>query len=250
MITKTNNNVCLGTKRVKRRILYLPFLIICLLSHIGFYQGAFAQTDWTEEKIGKAAVKADKAAMRKKWSQAIKYGERMLAGSEALYGVNNSNTISRLKTLNRYYDKAGRLTQIPARVKKAYLLSKEHFKPSHNTAVINRLLYYKLLIAQKDFQIAIPLVLENMEILTNSKDDQFKLLHYLGQLHGLYGLTDQLVKREKALLQTLELNKKLVGENTEDNMKIIMNLAKTYCLQNKTTEFKALMQTYDLGFEC
>lgn len=235
---------------MKRRSFFLPILIVCLLTLFGSQQIALGQSRWTEEKIGKIAIKADQAATRKKWSRAIKYGEKILEGSIILFGDDAPETISRLRTLNRYYDKAGRLTEIAPRVKKAYFISRDYFQPTHNTAVVSRLLYYKLLITQKDYKDAIPVVLENISILTNSRNDQFKRLHYLGQLHGLYGLTEQLPEREQALLQLLELNKELVGESAQDNMKIIMNLAKTYCLQNKTEAFKKLTLTYGLNLKC
>ena len=240
----------LGIRSLKRRSFFLPILIVSLLNLFGSQQIALGQSRWTEEKIGKISIKADQAATRKKWSQAIKHGEQGLKASTVLYGANAPETISRLRTLNRYYDKAGRLTEIAARVKRAYFISKEYFPPTHNTAAVSRLLYYKLLIAQKDYKNAIPVVLENITTLTNSRNDQFRHMHYLGQLHGLYGLTDQLPQRERALLKFLELNKKLVGESAQDNMKIIMNLARTYCLQNKVEEFKALTQTYGLDLKC
>ncbi len=208
------------------------------------------QITWTEKKVGKAAIKADKAAMGQKWLQAIKYGEQMLSGTEALYGQHNINYISRLKTLNRYYDKAGRLGEISDRVKKAYILSKKHFKPDHDTAVLSRLLYYKYLISQKNYHRSAQIVLENISGLSNSKKDDYKKLHYLTQLHGLYGLTDQLEAQEKILIKLLALNKRLVGIDKEDNLEIIMNLAKNYCLQKKNAKFDQLMQTYDLNFEC
>ncbi|PHZ84779.1 hypothetical protein [Paremcibacter congregatus] len=240
---------------MKRKLCYLPFLLVFLLVFLlGFLlvvdQASAGQTKWTEEKIGKVAIKADNAAKRKQWGRAIKYGEKMLEGSELLYGSEATYTITRLKTLNRYYDHAGRLSQISERVKKAYLLSKEKFKPTHNTANTSRLLYYKLLVSQKEFQAAIPLIQENISILTGSKEDKFRKLHYLEQLHGLYGLTAQLLEREKVLLELLELNKRLVSTQLDDNIKIIMNLAKTYCLQKKFNEFDQLMQRYDLKFEC
>lgn len=235
---------------MKKRLLYLPFVIILFLSVTGMNSVSADQTSWTEKKLGKYVVRADKAAARKKWSLAIKYGEKILEGSKALSGLNTPDTITRLKNLNRYYDKSGRLKEIPERIKETYFLSKKYFKLTHNTVVTCRLLYYKTLLAQEDYKNAVPLVLESMSILGDSRDDAFKKLHYLGQLHGLYGMSDQPSDQEKTLLELLKLNKKLVGTDIESNMKIIMNLAKSYCLQKKNDEFKELMQTYNLNFEC
>lgn len=235
---------------MERRLSYLPFFIVFLLNVMVVSPVSADQTSWTEKKIGRLALKADKAATREKWAHAIEYGEKMLEGSTVFYGSDVPYTITRLKTLNRYYDKAGRLSEIPSRVKKAYILSKKHFRPDHDTAVTSRLLYYKTLLAQKNYKSALPLVLENISILGNSRGDAFRRLHYLGQLHGLYGMSDQPDAQEKTLLELLELNKKLVGTDIESNMKIIMNLAKSYCLQKKTEEFQKLMQAYGLKFEC
>ncbi|PCI52699.1 MAG: hypothetical protein COB36_14555 [Alphaproteobacteria bacterium] len=240
----------LGTKPVKRKLRNLPFLFLFLFGFFVANQVSAGPTNWTEEKIGKVAVKADKAATRKNWRRAIKYGEQMLAGSTNLYGSEAPNTITRLKTLNRYYDHAGRLGKIPERVKRAHLLSKQHFKPNHDTAVISRLLYYKLLIAQKQYVEAIRLVHENIALLTDSEEDQFKKLQYLEQLHGLYALNRQLPERETILLDQLALNKKMVGTHVKDNFKIIMDLAQTYCLQRKFLAFSDLMQSHDLKYEC
>ncbi|PHZ84743.1 hypothetical protein CRD36_10685 [Paremcibacter congregatus] len=206
--------------------------------------------EWTEEEIGKVAVKADKAATKKHWEKAIRYGERMLKGSEALYGQDSPYYTSRLKTLIRYYDKAGHLDQIPEKVEKAYIQSKKYFDPKHDTATISRLVYYKLLITQKKFSKAIPLVYENMAILKNTEDDDFRKLHYLGQLNGLYGITGQFVLQEKILLEQLDLNKRLIGLTTKDNIKIIMNLAKNYCRRKLDAEFDTLVQTYGLKYKC
>ena len=235
---------------MNRRLNYLPFLIIFLLGQSGFSPVSAYQTDWTEEDIGKAAVKAEKAASRKKWSLAIKYGEQMLLGSETIFGPDAPYSITRLKTLNRYYDKAGRLGQVSARVEKAYIQSRTHFIPSHDTAVTSRLLYYKLLIAQKKFKLAIPIVLENISLLSKSEDDTYKNLHYLGQLQGLYALTGHHAAREKTLVELLALNILLTSPSLKDNRTIIVDLAKTYCIQKKHQEFEKLMQKHDLKYVC
>ena len=235
---------------MERRSLYLPFFIVFLLNVMVIAPATADQISWTEEKIGKLAVKADKAATRKKWARAIKYGEEMLTASKAFHGADAPYTITRLKTLNRYYDKAGRLGEIHVRVKNAYQLSKKHFRPIHETTKTSRLLYYKSLLSQENYKGVIPLVLENISILRKTKDDDFRRLHYLGQLHGLYGMTGQSIQQEKILHRQLSLNKHLIGEHLEDNIKIIMNLAKNYCVQKKVDEFKELIQIYDLKFEC
>lgn len=234
----------------RRRFYFLPFLLFLVLNLTNSDQLLADQTDWTEEKIGKLAVKADHAATRKKWGQAIKYGERALEGRAALNVESDPNYISCLKTLNRYYDKAGRLRQVAERVKKAYALSKKHLEPTHNTSKINRLLYYKLLIAEKDYQEAIPVVLENISLPGSTECDLFRKLHYLEQLYSLYGLTSQLKEQEAALIRFLELNEQLLGSDDEDSTKVRVLLAKNYCRQKKLDKFDDLKKKYDLQYIC
>ena len=232
----------------------VPYYVSILLIHFFCFSLSIpaqaTQSDWTEERLGKVAVKADKAATRKNWSRAIKHGEIMLKGSAILYAEDNPAYINRLKTLNRYYDKAGRLLEIEKRVIKAYQLTKKHLGPNHHNSKISRLLYYKLLIANKDFNKAILLVKENLSLLGTSEDDLFSQLHYLGQLFSLYGLTKQHSLEEATLLKQLVLNKKLLGDNIEDSLPVILNLAKNYCLQNKMKAYQDLLQKYKLNHIC
>jgi len=209
-----------------------------------------SQSRWTEEKIGRIAVKADQAATKKDWSRAIRYGEKMLSASAELYLFSDIGYINRLKTLNRYYDKAGRLQEVPHRIETAYTLSKKHLGPKHHAAKVSHLLYYKLVVANKNYMKAIELVQENIAGLETDKDDGFRLLHYLKQLYSLYNLTEQLEQEEQILQKVLTLNTQLMGNALEDNRTIIISLAKNYCRQQKLAAFNALMEKYDLKYEC
>ena len=243
---------------MKRRSRYISCLILlCFaLLHIAGVQAE--QINWTEEKLGKLSVKADRAAMRKKWRLAIKYGEKMLEGSAALYEINDPNYIYRLKNLNRYYDKAGRLTEVAGRVKLAYELANKHLPPNHSAATTCRVLYYKLLIAQKNFHEAIPVIHLNMSTVTKSKDDQFRKLYYFRQLYALYGLTAQFKKEEQALLDYIHLHEGIIGklqtdghlEGDEDDELILRRLVQNYCRRNMPDKIKELAQKYNLTYIC
>ncbi|PCI47745.1 MAG: hypothetical protein COB49_06865 [Alphaproteobacteria bacterium] len=188
--------------------------------------------------------------MRKKWSQAIKYGERMLVGASALYPESDLGYINRLKTLNRYYDKAGRLLEVHDRITKAYRLTTKYIDPDHYSSKICRLLYYKLMIAEKKYARAIPPVQEYISLLGRNKGEMFKKLHYLTQLYSLYGLTDQFVKQEDILLKFITLNNQLLGQDDENTTKALVLLAKNYCRQGKHDQFKALQRKYNLPYTC
>ncbi len=234
-------------KRKRHHITFLFLVFLCSL-----ISGAISaeQTYWTEEKLGKLDLKADKASMRKNWPQAIKYGERMLEAAAALYPESDLGYISRLKTLNRYYDKAGRLQEIPVRIMKAYRLSKKYMGPDHHSSKISRLLYYKLMIAEKNYSRAIPLVQKYISLLGVNEGEKFRKLHYLTQLYSLYGLTGQFVKQEDILLKFIALNNQLPDQDDENAAKALVILAKNYCRQGKHDQFRVLQRKYNLLYTC
>ncbi|PCI49635.1 MAG: hypothetical protein COB49_04670 [Alphaproteobacteria bacterium] len=231
---------------MKRRWIYLPFLLIVFLNHTTVAY----DTDWTEKKLGKVILKADKAARQKKWARAIRYGEQMLQGAESLGQPNDARYINQLKNLNRYYDKAKRLREVPERVKKGYILSKEHLGPNHETTRMSRTLYYKFLISNKNYNDAISLVLENLSILKKDKNEDYRQYHYLKQLYSLYRMTGQLGKEEATLLRFLDLDKQIFNSSAKENIKIILNLANNYCRQKKFEKFNSLIKKYKLKYTC
>lgn len=205
---------------------------------------------WTEKKLGKVILKADKAARQKKWNQAIKYGEQMLKGVQILDHHSDVRYIILLKNLNKYYDKAGRLREVSARIKNGYTLSKLNLGPTHDTSLTSRNLYYKLLISYKNYQDAIPLIYENISVLNTSKEDSFRKLHYLEQLVHLYGLTREFEKEENTLHKFIELNETLFGKSNEDYNNALLMLAKNYCQQQKMAKFAKLIFNNDLKYYC
>ncbi|PCI54624.1 MAG: hypothetical protein COB36_09715 [Alphaproteobacteria bacterium] len=235
---------------MRKKLYFLPLFLIMSLCHIVIGQAIAKETSWTEKKLGKIIIKADKAAGQKKWSRAIKYGEQMLRGSHALDQHSDARYINLLKNLNRYYDKSNRLKEISPRIEEAYLLSQKHLGAAHETTITSRLFYYKILISQKKYPAAITLVQQSIVILKKNREDKFKLLHYLKQLYSLYGRTELYAKEEETLLKLLKLNKQLLGEDLKENITIILSLARTYCLQKKNQDFDKLMEEYNLDYQC
>lgn len=235
---------------MRKCLLYLSCLTLFWGSMSQLHPVQAEQNNWTEEKVGKFAIKADKAAMRRKWRLAIKYGEEMLKGSTALYAPGDPTYIYRLKNLNKYYDKAGRLSEVADRVKLAYELSKTHIEPSQNIAITCRALYYKLLLSQKKYEEAIPVIHLNISSLTNTKEAQFRKLHYFEQLYALYALTGQFEKEENSLLSYIELHLKIIGELDKDNETILKRLAQNYCRRKLTEQFEQLTVKYNLNYIC
>ncbi len=62
--------------------------------------------------------------------------------------------------------------------------------------------------------------------------------------------TGQLKAQEKLLFRKITLYERLIGIDTEDYFRTIMNLTKNHCLQKKSGEFRQLMQKYDLKYIC
>ncbi|PCI34244.1 MAG: hypothetical protein COB54_00145 [Alphaproteobacteria bacterium] len=231
---------------MKRICLFIPFLLLVFLIN----PVAADETGWTEKKLGKVILKAGKAARHKKWSRAIKYGEQVLLGCKILGQHSNIRYINQLSHLNQYYDKANRLKEVPSRVKEAYNLSGKHLGPAHDTTIVSRQLYYKLLLTGREYHQASLLVLESISILGESEEDKFQLHGYLKSLYSLYGLTGQLEQEENTLLHFIQLHKQLVGNDDNDITGVIVILAKNYCRQKKLDKFNHLINFHGLKYSC
>jgi len=231
---------------VKKKSLFLSLLLSMFLC--GF--SSAGQADWTEKKLGKVIIKAERAAIKKKWSRGIKYGKRMVSGSLALDTKKSIRYIHLLKNINSYYDKAGRLLEVGGQVKKTYFLSSQNLGLDHPTTIKSRNLYYKILILNNQYSDAIPLMLEKILMSRKKPESEYKTLQYLSKLHSLYALIGQYEKEEDILLIILELNRKLVGTKDESNSEIIMNLANNYCRQKKFGKFDQLVTAHNLKLVC
>lgn len=228
------------------RLILYNFLLLLLLT-----QTVMAvETDWTEKKLGKVTIKAERAARLQKWTLAINYGEKTLEGYAALYEQSDAKYIGQLQNINRYYDKAGRLPEVPERVKKGYELATINLGSSHVTTMMSRILYYKLNIINNDYKRAIPLVLEDISLVGKGEQEDYRKLHYLKQLYSLYGLSAQYEKEEEVLLQYLELNSRWFGNEDEDSNLVIKMLAQNHCRRKLHDKFRNLIEKYGLRYVC
>ena len=231
---------------MKIRWIFLPFLIVVFQNQ----SVISAESQWTEKKLGSLSLKAAQAAKNRNWSEAILYSKQLLEGTKEIEKPNSTRYINFLKDFNRYHDKAGRLNEVASSVKDAYFLSKENLGITHPTTRMCRTLYYKLRISNKSYAAAIPLVLENISILKEGRNENYKHLQYLKQLYSLYGLSGQLQKEETTLKEFLSLSKSLYNRSDEDNISVITNLANNYCRQGKLDEFQHLIDQYNLKYFC
>lgn len=205
---------------------------------------------WTEKKLGKIIVKADRASRKKQWDRAVSYGEKVLEGSLALDQKSDQRYINLLKNLNVYYDHSNRPNRDPSRIKEAYILSKMHLGPTHKTTFTSRNLLYKKYISQKKYREAIPLARENIQYNPKRTDSEFREYYYLTQLYSLYGLTEQFDKEEDTLKHMIDIARDIFGEEDEEYKKTILNLAKNYCRQKKYTPFTKLTKEHNLKYIC
>lgn len=231
---------------MKKIIIFTP-LIFCLLI---WAAPGNSQDVWTERKLGKVIIRAEKAALKKRWKQAIKYGTRALDGSMVLDQKEAPRYINLLKNLNIYYDKSGKLKNIPEQVETAYNLSAKVLGDDHPTTLKSRSLYFKILLSQKRFSAAIPLVLEDIAVYENDEKEQYKILVYLSQLYSLYALTGQFEREGKALERLLALNIALFGEMDDSHFPIIRDLSHNYCRQKEQQKFNGLIEKYNLKYQC
>jgi len=205
---------------------------------------------WTERKLKKIVSKTATAAKKKKWEKAIRYGEQMFSGLQALTQPNDAKYITQLKNINIYYEKAGRLDEVAARVQTGYLLSKEHLGLGHTTSLVSRNLYYKLLISKAQFAKAIPLVHENLSVMPAGRDNSFRKLHYLEQLIHLYGLTRNYPEQERVLTDFIQFRKRLLEKSDKGHRDTLLLLAQNYCLQGKMAQFSVLTAENGMKYYC
>ena len=225
-------------------------ILVIFISLLIWVPSSVGQENWTEKKLGQVILKTEKAAAQKRWPRAIKYGEHMITGSLALGKTSDPRHINLLRNVNNYYDKAGRLNEVGPRVKLTYKLAIENLGLDHPTARKSRTLYYKLLIANKRYYDAIPLMQQTIAISKKNPKSIYKTHQYLTRLYSLYSLTDQYEMEAEILGELLDLNIKLFGKRDENNVKIIMDLARSYCRQGKIQKFDQLLKTYHLKYVC
>ena len=209
-----------------------------------------SQAVWTEKELGKVIVRAEKAATKKRWQRAIKYGTRAVEGSLALDHKEAPRYINLLKNLNVYYDKTGKLADIPEQVESTYNQSFKVLGNDHPTTLKSRTLLFKLLLIQKRFSAAIPLVLEDIAINEKDPKGQYKILVYLSQLYSLYALTGQFEREGETLERLLALNIRLFGDKDASHLPIIKDLSNNYCRRKQQEKFTQLVEKYDLKFQC
>lgn len=228
------------------RLIHYIFFLLALLPQTGFADEA----DWTEKKLGKTIIKAERAARLEKWTLAIEYGEKSLKGCAILYKQGAARCIGYLQKLNRFYEMAGRLLEVDERVKRGYELATANFGCNHRTTMTSRRLFYKLNIANNNYKSAIPLVLEEISLVGKGEQEDYRKLHYLRQLYSLYGLTAQYETEELALLQYLELNSRWFGYEDQDSAIVIKMLAQNYCRRKLYDKFKNHIEMYGLRYLC
>ncbi len=125
-----------------------------------------------------------------------------------------------------------------------------HLGPEHYISEVSRLLYYKLLVADKNYGPATLVVKENIALLGDSEDDRFRRLDYLKQLFSLYGLSGRKAEEAQAIEDYLALEAELEIPPLEESLPVIISLAKNYCERKMYREFQSVMQRFELEYVC
>lgn len=243
----------LGYFRNHTLLTFLSFAFIMGMPTLAIGTGGKAVgVEWTAEKLDRVIIRMHQAARKKHWSRAINQGKKMLEGFASLGDNASERYVHQLKNLILFYDQANRLIDAGEKVKKAYRLSMETFGPLHNTTIVSRNLLYKLMIQQKRYSESIPLVQENIDLLSETKDPDilYRRHHYLSQLQSLYALTEQLENQQATLERLIELDHTLFPNMKEERREMLELLGQNLCRQQKLEAFGAIVAEHDLKLMC
>ena len=230
----------------------IRFLLACSLLCIALASAAFSAepSDWSKKKISQITIEADKAERTKNWALAIELGEQLLQANRARYGKENARCLASLIRLNGFYHRANRLTEVAGRLEQAYLLSKKRLGINDKQTTKTRFLFYKFLVADKQYDKAILLVEENLNNIKPSIKQNDRQRRYLNQLRFLYGIKGDYEKEALILQQVILLGTGQSGYDYRDHKKAVLDLARNYCRRKLLREFTDFVKEQKLYYFC
>ncbi len=243
-------------KIVTSLLVFLSILLSLLISPTVWADGKAPRslfnwsTEWTEAKLIKQIKKNDRAINKKQWKSAIRSGESALAGCLSLYDKLDQRCIIIMKNNVLAYAKTGQIQSHAEKISNAYQTAMDAVGRQHFSTVIIRDIYRQLLINDEQYEKAIPVVIETIEVEQSLQNDEFKILDWEILLYGLYKVTEQTEYEEPTLLRMLVLTEKLFGVDSDNFDRVVTTLADTYCLQKKHNEFFDLIGRYQLTTKC
>jgi hypothetical protein len=227
----------------------LLLMTLLFLVALGFTTHAEAKV-WSERKFEKTILSIDKDLNRKRYKTVIKRSQKALPHCIALYSERALSCIFVLRNINQSYAKMYIFNPDSSQIENAYRLSSEVLGKTHFTTNSARDYFYKYLIFNERYALAIPLAKEFIEIETNGNNDGFQLMERYKQLYVLEGLTENWPNEEAALTRVLALAKDILGEDSEDFKAAVEALAYNYCIQKKYYEYFELIKQQQQEIAC
>jgi tetratricopeptide (TPR) repeat protein len=220
--------------------------LICLVLIPNYH----VQAAWDEARLNKAIQKYQRAGDKKQWELAIKYGEKALKGCLALYSESDYRCIIIRKNNSVHYLKLDRHVDRPTEVQMAYEVARAAKGTDHYLTRSTREVYYMLLLRQKKFREAIPILEESLKTALVLRFDPFKTLDIRLQLYGLYHIVKDTKKEQAELESLLPMAQKLLGENGEDAKAISEALGRSYCDHNQYDQWTDLKASHGIEGHC
>jgi hypothetical protein len=203
-----------------------------------------------EKQLLAASLKINRDMDRKLWHRVIKKTPKLFDHCVKRMTEKDPRCITMLRNLNSSYAHLRKFNPNREHIVKAYQLSKSELGVNHFTTVMSRDLYYKKLLFEENYLLAIPLALEIIEAEKASNNDPFEILNRTEQLYALYGLTEQYDLEERALSSLLLMTEDLLGTDDEEYTKVAQALAENYCTQKKYFEFFQFAADKNLSLSC
>ncbi len=205
---------------------------------------------WTEARLTKTLKKMDSAEREENWRRGIKYGERALGGCKRLRSERDPLCIAIMRRNATYYYNNGVHRHHATAIEHAYQLAREELGRDHFSTTSLRDIHYRVLIAEKHFVQAIPVLQERLQTERAVANEPYKVLDLTLQLYGLYHLTDQVEQEEGVLEILLPMVGELIGKDGDDYRDVATALAESYCARGKYAEFFSFAHEHQLDLRC
>lgn len=222
---------------------------LCLILMGGQSTASVAAT-WSDKRIAATAHKAEQAAQKRQWKKATTLYFKAVSGCHSRYSPEYPYCLSIMRDASQSAFKADRHLKYAEAIAEAYHAAQNEWGSAHYTTRELRMVHYRVLLRQKDFEHAIPVVQAMLDTIASTTADRFDVFDLQLQLYGLYHLTGQR-EQEKLLLQQLApITANLLGEDSEDYYEVLTALAIMHCEDKNYYDFFTLVRQHQLDLRC
>jgi hypothetical protein len=209
----------------------------------------WSNPDWTMAKLDNYQKKMEKAANAKALGRAIRYGEQALEGCRELRGDKDELCITLATKNATYYYQKDLHPRHAEEIEAAYRLALAEQGPDHHNTNSLRDIYYHVLLRQKHFQQAIPVLRKMLQVEGERANEPSQTMRLTLQLYGLYYLTEQVAEAEAVLETLLPLVAQALGKQ-EDYNAVAVALAEAYCARKNHHQFFTFVREHGLDMRC